>query len=289
MVTTRRQQKAEASDDSRETLSPAAKRIASREVEEKHREAHEANKQGTEPGIEFGHRGVEPCQRAPKQALSAFENSTLRSLLATYGSFPFEASTLSEPRIPTPPTLLAHLLNALLSSTRISHAIASKTLGLLIEAGYTNLETLEKSTWEERTEVLTEGGYTHYREKTATELQKMAEWIRRECGADLNTVLHLSKLNGEGAEVKNLVREKMKEIKGFGDVAADIFFDSAQGVWGELAPFLDLRSQKTAERIGLPGNADDLFRILKNSPVDMARLASALTVVRLERREHEFE
>lgn len=93
---------------------------------------------------------------------------------------------------------------------------------------------------------------------------------------------------GEGTDVKVQVRNKIKQIKGFGEVAADIFFDTAQGVWGELAPFLDPRSQKTAGRIGLSGNADELFRVVQKSPVDMARLASALTEVRLERKEHTF-
>jgi hypothetical protein len=34
---------------------------------------------------------------------------------------------------------------------------------------------LHESTWEQRTEVLTEGGYTHYREKTATAFGELAK------------------------------------------------------------------------------------------------------------------
>lgn len=169
MVTTRGQQEAEASGKARGVTLSSHQADRFKERSE-YGDAQAANKHGIKPENESQHRGAEPAEESPKQASPAIYNPTIRCLLATYGSFPLEASALSEPKSPTPATLLAHLLNALLSSARISHGIASKTIGIVIEAGYANLETLEKSTWEERTEVLTEGGYTHYREKTATEL-----------------------------------------------------------------------------------------------------------------------
>lgn len=137
--------------------------------------------------------------------------------------------------------------------------------------------------------MLTEGGYTHYREKMATELQEVAEWIRRECGADLNTVLHYAKLNGEGAEVKILVREKMKEIKGLGGGGGRYILRFGTRRLGRVGTIFGFEEPENSGENRVAWNADDLFRILKNSPVDMARLASALTVVRLEKREHEFE
>ena len=38
------------------------------------------------------------------------------------------------------------------------------------------------------------------------------------------------------------IRDMIKRIKGVGDVGADVFFDTAQGVWPCLAPFVDPRS-----------------------------------------------
>lgn len=290
MVTTRGQQKAEASGEPAKTLSPAKQRIVSKKDEEHGEAQQQTNKHGVKPEDKSEHHGkaAELPQKAPNQASRASDNSILDCLLTTYGSFPLESTTLAQPDSPTPSTVLAHLFNALLSSTRISHAIASKTLHLVIEAGYADLETLEKSTWEERTEVLTDGGYTHYREKMATELGEAAEWVRRECEGDLNTILHDTEQKGEGAEIREKARKKIKEVKGFGELAADVFCNTVQGVWGELAPFLDPRSQKTAVRIGLPGSAEELFGMVGRNPVEMARLASALTVVRLERKELEF-
>lgn len=90
-------------------------------------------------------------------------NSKIRQLISQYGELPLSQTDLSDPDKPTPDTVLALLLNAILSSSRISHALAAKTVDLVIKVGYHKLDVLKKSSWEERTEVLTEGGYTHYR------------------------------------------------------------------------------------------------------------------------------
>ena len=44
------------------------------------------------------------------------------------------------------------------------------------------MNVLKKSSWEERTQVLTEGGYTRYREKTATALGELADLILEKYG-----------------------------------------------------------------------------------------------------------
>ena len=75
--------------------------------------------------------------------------------------------------------MLAHIFNAMLTSARISHELATKSVMCSIEAKYHGLETLKKSSWEERTGVLTRGGYTRYREKTAKGLGEVAQFIEK--------------------------------------------------------------------------------------------------------------
>lgn len=216
-------------------------------------------------------------------------NDKIQKLLSTYGTLPLQDTALADPASPTPETVLAHLLNATLSSTRISHQLAAKTVRTTIEAGYATLDTLEKSTWQERTEVLTNGGYTHYREKTATQLGDLAQLLRQEYDGDLNNLLERAKESSASSDgVADEVRQKVKQIKGIGTVAADVFCDTVQGVWHELAPFVDPRSQKTAAAIGLPTDVEELFDAVARDPVEMCKLASALTVVRLEKKEREF-
>jgi hypothetical protein len=101
-------------------------------------------------------------------------------LSSPYAIPPLQDVGLKDLESPTAETILAHIYNAILSSTRISHGIAHKTLKCLIEEGYHDLGTLRKSTWEQRTEVLTKGGYTHYREKTASLMGELGELIERQ-------------------------------------------------------------------------------------------------------------
>jgi len=90
--------------------------------------------------------------------------------------FPLE-QPLPDAISPTLKTLFALLLNAILSSTRISHELSAKSVACLIEADYHDIKVLKKASQEKKTVVLTKGGYTRHREKTATMLDELANLI----------------------------------------------------------------------------------------------------------------
>ncbi|XXH02735.1 hypothetical protein Hte_009120 [Hypoxylon texense] len=251
-------------------------------------------------------------------------NHKIRQLISQYGGLPLSDTDLSDPEKSTPETALALLLNAMLSSPRISHGLAAKTITLAIKAGYHKLDVLKGSTWEERTEVLTEGGYTHYRyefrwrcsastgagrihrEKTATMMGDLAQLIEDNRGqvripeaytnglvslincslieeGDLNTIPKLA------SEDPAKIRAELKNIKGLGDVGINIFFDTAQHIWPCISPYIDPRSLKTAEAIGIGGDMQALFQEVGGQPKEMCKLAAALTMLRLDGKEKEFQ
>jgi hypothetical protein len=117
-----------------------------------------------------------------KKTTASLDKSKLDAIMSAYGVLPLKDLGLDKPNEPTPETILALVLHAMLTSTRISHELAYRSVKRLIEAGYHNLDTLKKSTWQERTEVLTEGGYTRYREKTATALGELVEFVQDKYG-----------------------------------------------------------------------------------------------------------
>jgi len=84
------------------------------------------------------------------------------------------------------------------------------------------------------------------------------------------------------------IRKALKEIKGLGDVGVDIFMDTAQHVWDCLAPFVDPRSAKTADAVGVGSDVQALWRAVGEDPAHMCKLAGALTNVRLNKLEGEF-
>lgn len=100
---------------------------------------------------------------------------------------------------------------------------------------------------------------------------------------DLNNLL--KRADSSPAKVRNLVQE----IKGIGKVGTDIFFDSVQNVWPSLAPFVDPRSMDTAKRCGLGDNVDDMWEAVGKDPNKMCKLSSALTMIRLEKKEDDFK
>ena len=211
------------------------------------------------------------------------DKSKLDAILSAHGVLPLQDLGLDKPNEATPETILALVLHAMLTSARISHQLAYKSVKAVIDAGYHKLETLKKSTWEERTEVLTEGGYTRYREKTATAFGELAEFVDREYKGDMNNLL--KRANSSPAKVRKL----LQEIKGIGKVGSDIFFDTAQMVWPSLAPFIDPRSLDTAERCGLGKDVNAIWEAVGKDPEEICKLASALTSIRLERLEQEFQ
>lgn len=106
--------------------------------------------------------------------------STVDSLLKKYGGPPlggFDAE-----KLPPSDIVMAHILNALLSSTRISHDIARTTLDTLLDAKYNDLKTLHQTSWDERTELLTKGGYTRYRERMANFLGDLLDLMEKKYG-----------------------------------------------------------------------------------------------------------
>jgi len=225
------------------------------------------------------------AKKAKKDEARSSQDSNLQlsRLISTYGVLPLQDLNLHDSTTSKSVRILALVLNAMLTSTRISHRIANATLKCVIEAKYHHLESLEGSTWEERTQVLTKGGYTHYREKTATALGDLAKLLRDKYDGDFNNLL----LRAKSSPQK--IRSLLKEIKGLGNVGIDIFFGSAQSIWPCLAPFIDSRNMETAKRIGLSSDVKSLWLDVGKDPTEMCRLSSALTTVRLEKKDREFD
>lgn len=286
MPQTRAASKADEKGESKNDSAQAAGSKRKQPAKEK-KDDYENEEQAKAGRTEEKHTKTEPPSKAQKQAepvqSADVDKDKLDSLLESYGELPLFNYGLTEPETATPSNLLAHLLNAMLTSARISNGLAAKSVRCLIEANYHNLETLKKSSWDERTEVLTKGGYTRYREKTATGLGELAEFLSSKYEGDLN------RLRGAAGDDAQKVRELVKEVKGIGEVGVNIFHDSVQALWPCMAPYVDPRSFDTAEGLGVGKDVQAMWKGVGKDPVKMARLCQALTTVRLQKKEEEFE
>jgi endonuclease III len=167
-----------------------------------------------------------------------------------------------------PSPLFRLLCAALLLSARISADLAVNAARALADEGWTTPHKLADATWAQRTKVLNRSGYARYDERTSRMLEDTARHALDEYGGDLRRLREAAGRDRAGE------RELLKEFKGIGDVGADIFLREVQRVWPEVRPFFDDRALKSARRLKLPIDPEQLARLAPRG--DTARFAAAL-------------
>ncbi|KAJ5178022.1 FAD dependent oxidoreductase [Penicillium coprophilum] len=200
-------------------------------------------------------------------------------VLNEFGRSPLHGTTFADSPNSCPEMVLAMLMDALIKARPISHELTQKTIKELIKARYYDIDVLSNSTWEDRTMVLQAGGYNRYREQCATNLGELADLVVEKYEGDLNNLLL-----DAGCEI-NKVGRLLKEVKGIGDLAVEIFFNSVQSVWPSIAPSVDSRSLKTAAEIGIGTDLDEIYNALDRDPMRMSWFANGLSEVRLEKKQ----
>jgi endonuclease III len=180
----------------------------------------------------------------------------------------------------SPSVLFRFLCAALLFSARINHRIALKAAIALAEQGWTTPEKLLKASWEERARVLKRSGYARFDERTSTMLGETAKLLLDRYKGDLR------KLREAAGREPVRERELLKEFKGIGDVGVDIFFREVQAAWPELFPFADRLALRSAKRLRLPANAEELAALVSRR--NFPRFIVALVRIELEKRYEEI-
>jgi hypothetical protein len=212
------------------------------------------------------------------------ESPKVHKIIEEFGRQPLEGTSLAkEPLTASPETVLAMVIDAMLKSRPISHDLSQRAVNKLIDEGYHDIRKLGESSWEERTLVLKDGGYNRYREQGATNLGDLADFVNGQYDGDLNNLLKKA-----GNDCKK-TRDLIKEIKGLGDLGVDLFLNNAQSVWPPMAPFLDARSLKTAEELGIGTDLEAIYESLNRDSMRMSRLANGLSHVRLDKKQRELK
>ncbi|MGH4026340.1 MAG: endonuclease [Pseudonocardiaceae bacterium] len=196
--------------------------------------------------------------------------TVVEELLGRFGRTSAEQAGIRLADKPSP--LYQLLVLATLLSARISAAIAVRAAEELFAAGYRTPQRMRQATWQNRVDALGRGGYRRYDERTATMLGDAAELLLDRWHGDLRT------LRDEAGRKPARIRELLTEFPGLGPVGADIFLREVQGVWRDVAPYLDRRVIQGAEKLGLPSSAGELSG-LAGSPHELARLTSVLVQV----------
>ena len=105
-------------------------------------------------------------------------------VLNEFGRPPLHGTSLGkvESLNASPEIVLAMVMDAMIKAKPISHNLAQKTIKTLIEAGYHDIDTLSNTSWDDRVEVLREGGYNRYREQCSTNLGELSKLVVEKYG-----------------------------------------------------------------------------------------------------------
>ena len=186
--------------------------------------------------------------------------TTVRTLLDRHGRTYAEEAGITLRDKPAP--LWQLLVLSLLLSTRIDSGIAVAAARELFAAGYRTPRKMCEATWQQRVDALVRGHYRRYDESTATRLGEAADLVLTDYRGDLRR-LHES----------HDVERELQRFDGIGPAGAAIFCREVQGVWTDLAPYVDTLAADGAEKLGLPRTPDRLAELVSRQ--DFPRLVAA--------------
>ncbi len=197
----------------------------------------------------------------------------VRALLDAHGETYAEEAGIELRNTPQPLyrlLVLAHLLSA-----RIKGSIAVASARALHEAGLRDPRRMADADWQERVDALGRGGYRRYDERTATQLGEAAQLVTERWNGDLRGLR--AQADGDVRELRRL----LQEFPGVGPTGADIFLREVQRVWPEVAPYLDDKALRGAERLKLPRDPERLLALAGDT--EPAVLAAALVRAALDK------
>ncbi len=197
------------------------------------------------------------------------QHDIARELLAQHGQTYAEQAGIRLKDTPMPLYQLAVL--SVLLSARIGAGIAVAAATELFRAGYRTPARMRAATWQQRVDALGRGHYRRYDESTASMLGDGAQLVLDRWHGDLR------RIHRDG-DVK-AVSQQLQQLPGLGPTGAAIFCREVQGVWGDLAPYVDDRAAKGAERLGLPRSAPKLASLVAEE--DLTRLVAGCVRVAL--------
>ncbi|KAJ4987569.1 endonuclease iii-like protein [Stagonosporopsis vannaccii] len=152
------------------------------------------------------------------------------------------------------------LLCAVVLSRPISHRLGLRTIRTILNPPYkfTDVETIKAAGAENIHQAL-DDARTQHKGKTTEEIELIAEVV-----ANNDWHNDLQKLREQTQNTVQEEREVLQSsIKGLGKTGLDIFYRRIQWLWTEAFPFVDVRTQDSLGKLGLPKKADEVVALLK--------------------------
>ncbi len=196
----------------------------------------------------------------------------VRALLDQYGTTYAEQAGITLKDAPSPLYRLLVLCTVL--SARISADVGVAAAQALSSAGLRTAKAMRDAAWQRRVNVLGSAGYRRFDERTATMLGEGAELVLERWGGDLRQMR-------EASPDVDALRKLLQEVHGIGPLGSAIFCREVQGIWPDVAPFIDDKVTDGARLLGLPTSERGLVALVE--PDDLPGLAAACVRVALNK------
>lgn len=167
-------------------------------------------------------------------------------------------------------TPFEELVCAVILSRPIGHMLGLRSIRTIFNAPYefTTPKKIREAGNDGCREAL-DKARTQHRQKTAEELVLLADAVVNSLGHGDEDV-SLERVREESEHDHEREREMLRRnVKGLGKTGLDIFGRRIQGVWPNFYPFIDQRTLAAIEKLGLPGNAEELKDILNENWVKL--------------------
>lgn len=190
--------------------------------------------------------------------------AAVQALLERHGTTYAEDAGIALRDEPAP--LWQLLVLTLLLSARIRSWVAVAAARELLGAGCTTPQRTRDTPRRTIVAALGRSGYRRYDERTATQLRGLADKVLDDWSGDLR---RLHDRSGDVAAVERA----LQDFTGIGPAGAAIFVREVQGVWPDVAPYVDDLAARGAGRLGLPTSPDGLADLVPAQ--DLPRLVAA--------------
>ncbi|KAF2149423.1 hypothetical protein K461DRAFT_288010 [Myriangium duriaei CBS 260.36] len=155
------------------------------------------------------------------------------------------------------------LLCAIILSRPISHRLGLRTIRTILNKPYefVSPKAISNASPDQRHQAMFDAK-TQHKDKTATQIGMLAQVVKEKFSNSEDDT-SLDKLRTEAGKDWDDERDLLQtNIKGLGKTGLDIFYRRVQWLWPEAFPFVDERTARGVEKLGLPKDAEKLAKLI---------------------------
>ena len=171
-------------------------------------------------------------------------------------------------------TPFEELLSAAILSRPISHALGVRSIRTIFNDPYnfTTPRAIQEAGPEKRLQALWDAR-TQHKDKTAQQIGQIADVVVEKFSkGDADDTSLQSAREAAGKDMDEESDLLTRSIKGIGKTGMSIFFRRIQWLWEECFPYIDERTEKVLQQLGIPIEPEELKKLVEEDWDELSKL-----------------